>query len=165
MAWGGFASVNHVTRYLQPGLEMIALDPKRSASIIGPEAFETEATMPEVARAPPCDIGVANQEGCANARVIYVLSGTDPEGIANAQQLGELIYQALLACPSSSAPSRCASTDELREHLEALTHDDDWYRVIGGEDREGAVIVSQFDEPVDYSAMLSGRVANLVPVD
>ena len=29
---------------------------------------------------------------------------------------------------------------------------DDWYRVIGGEDAEGAVIVSQLDEPVDYSA-------------
>jgi acyl-CoA reductase LuxC len=26
-------------------------------------------------------------------------------------------------------------------------------------------VVSQFDEPVDYSAMLSGRVANIVPVD
>ena len=42
---------------------------------------------------------------------------------------------------------------------------DDWYRVIGGEHREGAIIVSQFDSPVDYSAMLSGRVANIVPVD
>lgn len=41
----------------------------------------------------------------------------------------------------------------------------DWFRVIGGEQNEGAVIVSQIDEPVDYSAMLSGRVANLVPVD
>ena len=42
---------------------------------------------------------------------------------------------------------------------------DDWYRVIGGESREGAIIVSQFDQAVDYSPMLSGRVANLVPVD
>ena len=42
---------------------------------------------------------------------------------------------------------------------------DDWYRVIGGEQREGAIIVSQFDSAVDYSAMLSGRVANVVPVD
>ena len=42
---------------------------------------------------------------------------------------------------------------------------DDWYRVIGGEHREGAIIVSQFDSAVDYSAMLSGRVANIVPVD
>ena len=39
VAWGGFASVKHVTRYIQPGLEMIALDPKRSATIIGQQAF------------------------------------------------------------------------------------------------------------------------------
>ena len=49
VAWGGFASVKHVTRYLQPGLELIALDPKRSATIIGPEAFESEETLREVA--------------------------------------------------------------------------------------------------------------------
>ena len=42
---------------------------------------------------------------------------------------------------------------------------DDFYRVFGGEQREGAIVVSQFDEPVDYSPMLSGRVANIVPVD
>ena len=42
---------------------------------------------------------------------------------------------------------------------------EDFYRVIGGEHREGAIVVSQFDEPVDYSSMLSGRVANIVPVD
>lgn len=28
VAWGGLASVKHVTRYIQPGLELIALDPK-----------------------------------------------------------------------------------------------------------------------------------------
>ncbi|MDT5193431.1 MAG: hypothetical protein QOH20_185, partial [Mycobacterium sp.] len=32
VAWGGLASVKHVTRYIQPGLELIALDPKRSAT-------------------------------------------------------------------------------------------------------------------------------------
>ena len=42
---------------------------------------------------------------------------------------------------------------------------DDFYRVIGGEQHEGAIVVSQLDEPVDYSPMLSGRVANIVPVD
>ena len=40
---------------------------------------------------------------------------------------------------------------------------DDWFRVIGGEQNEGAIIVSQIDEAVDYAPMLSGRVANLVP--
>src|ERR1700749_1762591 len=99
VAWGGLASVKHVTRYIQPGLELIALDPKRSATIIGSEAFETEETMREVAQRAAVDIGVANQEGCANARVIYVLSGTDADGIAKANRLGELIYQELLALP------------------------------------------------------------------
>ena len=42
---------------------------------------------------------------------------------------------------------------------------EDWYRVFGGEQAEGAIIVSQIDEPVPYSTMLSGRVANIVPVD
>ena len=99
VAWGGLASVKHVTRYIQPGLELIALDPKRSATIIGREAFDDEATMREVAARAAVDIGVANQEGCANARVIYVLSGTDAAGLANANRLGEMIYEELMALP------------------------------------------------------------------
>jgi hypothetical protein len=70
VAWGGLASVKHVTRYIQPGLELIALDPKRSATIIGPEAFDNEETLREVAMRAACDVGTANQEGCVNARVI-----------------------------------------------------------------------------------------------
>ena len=49
--WGGLASVKHVTRYIQPGLELIALDPKRSATIIGARHFDDDATMRDVARA------------------------------------------------------------------------------------------------------------------
>jgi hypothetical protein len=165
VAWGGLASVKHVTRYIQPGLEMIALDPKRSATIIGSEAFADEATMREVAGRAAVDIGVANQEGCANARVIYVLSGTDPAGIANANRLGELIYEELIKLPAFISTAPLQVNRDLYEHLEASRMTDDWYRVIGGEHREGAIVVSQFDSAVDYSAMLSGRVANVVPVD
>ena len=165
VAWGGLASVKHVTRYIQPGLELIALDPKRSATIIGPEAFDDEHTMREVARRAATDIGVANQEGCANARVIYVLSGTDAAGLANANRLGELIYRELVSLPAFvSTPPRYPDR-ELLDHLEASRMADDFYRVIGGERREGAIVVSQIDEAVDYSPMLSGRVANVVPVD
>ncbi|OBI12922.1 long-chain-fatty-acyl-CoA reductase [Mycobacterium sp. E2327] len=165
VAWGGLASVKHVTRYIQPGLELIALDPKRSATIIGREAFADEHTMREVARRAATDIGVANQEGCANARVIYVLSGTDAEGLANANRFGELVYRELVALPAVvSTPPRYPNR-ELLDHLESSRMADDFYRVIGGERREGAIVVSQFDQPVDYSPMLSGRVANIVPVD
>jgi len=165
VAWGGLTSVKHIARYIQPGLELIALDPKRSATIIGSEAFADESTMREVARRAAVDIGVANQEGCANARVIYVLSGTDAVGLNNANRLGEMIYQELVGLPAFiSTPPRYPGGD-LYEHVEASRMTEDWYRVIGGLSREGAVIVSQFDQAVDYSPMLSGRVANLVPVD
>ncbi|MDR3658208.1 MAG: acyl-CoA reductase [Mycobacterium sp.] len=165
VAWGGLASVKHVTRYIQPGLELIALDPKRSATIIGREAFSDEHTMREVARRAAIDIGVANQEGCANARVIYVLTGTDAEGLAKANRLGELIYRELVSLPAVVSTAPLYPDRELLEHLAASRMTDDFYHVIGGEQREGAIVVSQFDEPVDYSAMLSGRVANIVPVD
>jgi len=37
VAWGGFASIKHVSRYIQPGVELVSFDPKRSASVIGPD--------------------------------------------------------------------------------------------------------------------------------
>ena len=166
VAWGGLASVKHVTRYIQPGLELIALDPKRSVSIIGPEAFASGATLREVALRAATDIGVANQEGCACARVIWVVCGTDADGIARLNRLGELIHEALLSLPEQVSTKPKVFDRELRDHLEATRlGGDDWFRVIGGEDLEGAVIVSQIDEPVDYAPLLSCRVANLVPVD
>ena len=158
--------MKHVTRYIQPGLELIALDPKRSATIIGPEAFESEETLREVALRAACDIGVANQEGCACARVIYVLCGTDAAGLAKANRLGEAIYEALLApARAHQHRRRRASTASCATTSNASRLADDWFRVIGGERDEGAIIVSQIDEPVDYSPLLSGRVANVVPVD
>lgn len=165
VAWGGFASVKHVTRYIQPGLELISLDPKRSATIIGPEAFESEAVLDEVAVRAATDIGVANQEGCACARVIYVLCGTDAEGRARANRLGERIYEKLVGLPEHVSSRPRYFDRDLRDHIEGSRMSDDFYRVIGGEDDEGAIIVSQFGDAVDYAPMLSGRVANVVPVD
>jgi hypothetical protein len=165
VAWGGLASVKHVTRYIQPGLELIALDPKRSATIIGAEAFTDEATMRDVAQRAAVDIGVANQEGCANARVIYALSGTDDDGLAKANKLGEMIYHELTALPPFISTPSVYPNRDLFENLESSRMADDFYRVYGGEQREGAIVVSQFDGPVDYSPMLSSRVANIVPVD
>ena len=126
-----------MTRYLQPGLELIALDPKRSASIVGPEAFESDATMADVARRLACDVGTLNQEGCAYARVVYVLSGTDPEGLARLDRLGELIYEAMLDLPEAFSTKPLRFDPELRGYLDAQRLDDEWYRVIGGEDDEG----------------------------
>ena len=165
IAWGGFASVRHVTRYIQPGLELIALDPKRSATIIGPEAFASEEAMIEVAKRTACDIGIANQEACASARVVYALCGTDRAGLEKVNALGEQVYRELVALPPYLSTPPLQVSRELLEQVEVTRLDDTFFRVIGGEQQEGAVIVSQFDEAVDYSPLLSGRVANLAPVD
>jgi hypothetical protein len=165
LAWGGLASVRHVTRYIQPGLELISLDPKRSATVIGEQAFESSATLDEVSRRAATDIGALNQLACVSARVIYVQSGTDADGLARANDLGRRIYEHLQALPEAiSTPAR-RFDHQLKANLDALRSTDDWYRVYGGEAGEGAVIVSQLDEAVDFSASLSGRVANLVPID
>lgn len=165
VAWGGLASVKHVTKYIQPGLELVALDPKRSATIIGAEAFEDEDTLRQVAQRAACDVGAGNQEGCVNARVIYVLSGTDDVGLKKANKLGELMYDAMVALPDFISTKPKVVNRTLLEHIEGSRLTDDWYRVFGGEQAEGAIIVSQLDEAVPYSTMLSGRVANIVPVD
>jgi hypothetical protein len=166
VAWGGFASVTHVLRYVQPGLELISLDPKRSATIIGPEAFDSDATLADVALSAATDIGALNQLGCVNARVIYLVCGTDPGGVERANRLGAAIYEQLLMLPESLSTKPKWLDPELSGEIEALRASPEWYRVFGGgADGGGAVIVSQLDEPVAFHRRLSGRVANLVPID
>jgi Acyl-CoA reductase (LuxC) len=164
MAWGGFASMKHITRYLQPGLELIAMDPKLSGTIIGKEAFESDATMRHVAGLIARDFGSANQEGCANARVISIQSGTDKGGLAKLNKLAEYAYDALQKLPKQmSAPHRHFS-QKLQEEITAI-RDSRFYKVVGGEANLGAVIVSQIPAPVDFAAELACRVANFVPCD
>jgi hypothetical protein len=165
VAWGGFASVRHVTKFIQPGLEQIALDPKRSVSIVGPEAFHDDATMREVAVRLASDIGAINQEGCINARVVYVLSGSDEAGLANLDKLGLYTYEALLALPERVSTASKDMDPELRTLVNSARLNEEWYRVIGGQRDEGAIIVSHLPEPVDFAHQLAKRIANLVPID
>jgi hypothetical protein len=164
VAWGGLASVKHVIGYVQPGLELISLDPKRSATIIGAEAFASEDTLRDVARRAATDVGALNQLGCVNARVIYVVSGTDANGVERANALGQAIYEELQLLPSAVSTKAKHFDPELRASIDALRATPDWYRIHGGAEGEGAVIVSQLDEPVEFHRSLSGRVANVVPI-
>jgi hypothetical protein len=165
IAWGGYASIKHITKYLQPGIDLITLDPKLSMSIIGAEAFQNEETMRTVAQRAAIDIGAFNQEACVNSRVIYVQSGTDDVGIGKLNELGAYLYYALVNLPSHvSTPAKEFDVD-LKSNIDGLRMDDMFYRVFGGHENEGAVIVSQMNEPVDFSDQLCGRVVNLVPID
>lgn len=165
VAWGGFASIKHVTRYIQPGLELISLDPKRSVSVIGPEAFASDTALEEAGTRLAADFGGINQVGCVNARVVYVLSGTDADGLARANQLGRAAYGALLKLPAGFSTKPKSYDRDLKSHVDAVRLQDSWYEVIGGEEGEGAVIVSQLPEPVDFAVKLADRTVNIVPVD
>jgi len=165
IAWGGFASIKHITKYLQPGIDLITLDPKLSMSIIGIEAFRSEETLRTVAQRAAIDVGAYNQEACVNSRVIYVQSGTDEAGIGMLNKFGAFLYYSLVNLPDHvSTPAKDFDVN-LKSNLDGLRMDDMFYRVYGGQENEGAVIVSQIDEPVDFSDQLCGRVANLVPID
>lgn len=165
IAWGGFASISHITRYLQPGIDLITLDPKQSATIIDVDAFADDDTLNHVARRLALDMGAMNQEGCVCARVVYVVSGTDDAGLARLNHLGQLTFEALQRLPSHLSTPHKAFDPDLKAELDGLRFAGDEYKMFGGRSNEGAVIVSQSDAPVDFSRLLSGRVCNLVPID
>ena len=164
VAWGGLASVSHIAKYIRPGIDLIAMDPKLSSTIIGPEAFVDAATMASVAERLALDIGVYNQEGCLNARVVYALTGSDPVGVETANRFGRLVYEAIQRLPSRLSGPAVRVEPALAEELEGLRYAGDLFRTIGG-GVKGAVVVSQIDEPVEFSRLLANRIANIVPVD
>ena len=165
VAWGGLASVKHVTKYIQPGLELISLDPKRSASIIGGEVLDDGDLMREAAIRLAADIGAINQQACASARVAYVISGTDAAALEKVNRFAELVYEEIMMMPEGLSTKPKYYGRELRAHVDALRLNNEFYRVIGGSDDEGAIIVSQLPEAVDFAAHLDFRTANIVPVD
>lgn len=165
VAWGGMASIKHISRYVQPGIELVALDPKLSSTIIGAEAFGNDETMRKVAEALAMDAGGMNQEACVNARVVWIESGTDPADIERLDRFGQMVFEAIQALPSEISGPAVRLDPELQDEVEALTlGGSDWCKVIGG-GVKGAVLVSRMDEPVDFAPLLANRVVNLVPFD
>jgi Acyl-CoA reductase (LuxC) len=163
IAWGGLASITHIARYIQPGIDLITLDPKLSSSIVGREAFADEATMREVAARLAEDVAYYNQEACVNSRVAYIQTGTDAAGIALANRFGQMVYEAIQQMPITASCPAKALHSELAQEIQALRMMDD-HTVIGA-GREGGVIVSTGGEPVDFAPLLQNRIANLVPFD
>lgn len=168
VAWGGFASIKHITRYLQPGLDLITLDPKSSTTLIGREALVDEPTMRDVARRVAVDLGGFDQEGCVCARVMFLESGTDSAGITKANQFGEYLYEELQNLPKTISAGPVHFDAILKSEIESILQLTDFYKVYCDKTnipKSGAVIVSQMDEQVDFNKLLYGRVGNLVPID
>jgi Acyl-CoA reductase (LuxC) len=121
--------------------------------------------MKEAAYRLAIDIGGANQMGCSSSRVVYVLTGSHEDGLERVIELGRLVYRAIMGLPPTFSTKPKSYDKELKSYVDALRLDDEWYEVIGGEQDEGAIIVSKLPRKVDFAAYLTNRTANFVPVE
>lgn len=155
VAWGGESTIRSVKQYIGPGFELVAFDPKTSISLIGREAFESDAVLADVADRAAADATIMNQQACASSRVQYV------EGTL--QQIDRYCarLQARLGVQrETTSATGSPLAGELRDEIDGLRGMEPHYRVWGGYEGRGLVIRSE--EPVDFHP--DGRVVNVVPV-
>jgi hypothetical protein len=162
-AWGGMASMQHIQKYLVPGLDLIALNPKHSISILGKETLESDAAMSEAAAGVALTVGTLNQTACACTRVAYVECGTDDASLERLIRFGEKVYDAIQALPSKLSTPATRPNAQLQAELDAIESADDYYW-IKGDTVLGGVIVSRFEDKVDFADDLNNRIVNLVPL-
>jgi hypothetical protein len=168
VAWGGLASIKHVAKYIQPGIDLITLDPKASTTLIGKEALTDDATMREVARRTAADLGGWDQEACVNARIMFLESGSHAAGVALANRFGEYLFQEMQRLPRTISAGPVHFNPTLKAEIQSILHQEDFYKVFTDRtqiERTGAIIVSQSGEQVDFPQLLYGRVGNVVPID
>ena len=162
-AWGGMSSVKHIQKFLSPGIDLTALNPKFSMSVIGKEALESEEAMEEAATGIAVITGFYNQTACANTRIVYVESDTDDESIERVVALGHKVVAAFRTLPDVMSTPAAGPNPDLDAELEAVALDDDFYHVEG-DTINGGVVVSKFSDRVDFYDQLNNRVVNLVPM-
>ncbi len=155
VAWGGGDAINNVIKYLCPGLQLVSFDPKTSISMIGREAFESDAVLDEVAARAAHDVGLQNQEACVCSRVLFVEGEADQVDWLCARLQQKLVERNALTGKAPPLPR------DLADEVEGLRSLDDEFGVWGAPDGSGLVIRSE--EPVDFHPL--NKTANVVRVD
>jgi hypothetical protein len=163
-AWGGMASVKHIQKYLTPGIDLTAMNPKFSMSVIGKEALEGEAAMEEAAMGIAVISGFFNQTACSNTRIVYVESGTEDEEIEKIVELGRKVLAAYERIPPVISTVAAGPNRDLDAELDAVSLEDDFYHVEG-DTVNGGFVVSKFSDRVDFYGDLNNRVVNFVPME
>jgi hypothetical protein len=154
VAWGGEDTIRHAVRYIGPGFELVAFDPKVSISLIGHEAFADETSLAEVATLAAIDVTPMNQEGCVASRYQFVEGGVD-----DVDRYCELLAGELSVDRDWADGKSWRTPAEIRDSVEVLQFTDT-FRVWGDYDGHGLVIRS--DEPVDFHPI--AKTVNVVPV-
>jgi Acyl-CoA reductase (LuxC) len=163
VAWGGVAAIKHVAKYVGPGVELIALDPKISISLLGREIVTDAAIRTEAARRLAIDVGMMNQEACVNSRIAYVEVGGLENPEPGLRDFAAQVFAELQNLPAAQSTPVDRLPPELRDEVDAALLIGE-PEVVGGGTGAGGVLISWDGRPVDYSAFLAARYVNLVPV-
>jgi hypothetical protein len=162
-AWGGMSSMKHIQKFLSPGLDLVAMNPKLSISIVGHEALESKTAMHDAAYGVAVAAGKLNQTACVNTRVVYVESDIDDDSLERVIEFGKEIYEAFQKLPPYLSTPAPKPDPELESELRALDLEQESYYVIGNS-VNGGVVVSRYSERVEFHDKLNNRIVNLVPM-
>jgi hypothetical protein len=155
VAWGGGDAIKNVLKYVGPGIQLVSFDPKTSISMIGPEGFESETVIAEIAEAAAADVATMNQEACLASRFIFVEG--ERHGV---EAFCARLQERLAVDRETSSEFAHPLPIEIREEIEMLGLMDDEAKLWGKPDGQGLVILT--DEPVDFHP--SNKTANVVHV-
>ncbi len=156
VAWGGGDAINNVIKYIAPGFQLVSFDPKTSISMIGKDAFRSEATLEEAAEGAAIDVSLLNQEACVCSRIIFIegdIEEVDRFCSRLIERLGVDRYSASAEAPPLDR--------QLLDEIEALQFMGEEFRVWGLGAGRGLVIRSE--QPVDFHPV--SKTANVVRVD
>jgi hypothetical protein len=154
VAWGGEDTIRHALRYVGPGFELVAFDPKVSISMIGREASHDDETLHRAVVLGAADAALLNQEACAASRHQFVEGDTD-----QVDRYCELLATEL-AKDRDWADGKIGRTpSEIRDNVEGLRYAGE-HGIWGGYDGRGLVIRSA--EPVDFHPI--AKTVNVIPV-
>lgn len=155
VAWGGEATIRGALKYVGPGFELVAFDPKTSISFLGREVFDSDETVREAAVAAATDATLYNQEACVASRFQFI------EGeLADIDRFCEALVAELAVDRRTATAAGLPVPADLREELEVLAEMPGLYRVWGSYDGRGLVVRSE--EPLDVQP--NGKVVNVVQV-
>ncbi|HUD28434.1 MAG TPA: acyl-CoA reductase [Novosphingobium sp.] len=154
VAWGGGDAIDNVMKYIGPGFQLVSFDPKTSISMVGREAFASDAALAEAARRNAADVAMANQEACVCSRFTFIEATP-----AEADRYSEVLAREIRVDRMGEGTPRPLEAD-LREQIDVLRMMDEDYAVFGASDGRGVAIRSE--EPVDFHPLR--KTANVVCV-
>jgi hypothetical protein len=154
VAWGGGEAITNAAKYVAPGFQLVAFDPKTSMAVVGHEAFASDEALHEAAELLAKDAAGLNQDACVCPRHAFVEGTVDEVDRFCEVLIEHLVVDRQL---SGGGPRTAAYIREAVDGLRFLEPD---YRVWGGYDGRGLVVRSP--EPVDWHPQ--NKTLDVVPI-